>query len=75
MQVIDIHGKALGTVTDADYEEQFEQLMFVTVQHGLLGRKHKTIPAHLVKQVAKGIVTLKFSKAEFKELGDAEAHH
>lgn len=72
MRVVDVSGKALGTVTDAVYDEHQEQLVSCTVQHGLLGRKHKPIPAHLIKQVVEGVVTLKFSAAEFKELGDVE---
>lgn len=72
MRVVDIGGKALGTVTDASYDEQREQLVSFAVQHGLFGRKHKPVPAHLVKQVAEGTVTLKFSAREFKELGDLE---
>ena len=72
MRVVDLGGKALGTVADVTYDQEIEQLAAFTVQHGLFGRKHKPIPAHLVKQVAEGVVTLKFSAKEFKELGDLE---
>lgn len=72
MRVVDLSGRALGTVTDVVYDEAIEQLASFTVQHGLFGRKHKPVPGHLVKLVADGVVTLKFSAAEFKELGDLE---
>lgn len=72
MRVVDVNGKALGTMTDAVYDEREDQLVSCTVQHGLFGRKHKLVPVHLVKQVTEGVVMLKFSNAEFKELGDVE---
>lgn len=72
MRVADISGKSLGTVTEVTYDQYHEHLVSFTVQHGLFGRKHKPVPAHLIGQVTGDIVTLKFSAAEFKELGDLE---
>lgn len=72
MRVVDQNGKALGKVTDVVYDEAAEQLTSFSVQHALFGRKRKPIPAHLVKQVTDGVVTLKFSIKEFKELGDRD---
>ena len=70
MRVVDINGKSLGTVDTAVYDERNEQLSSFTVQHGLMGRKHRTLPGHLAKTVAEGVVTLRISAAEFKELGE-----
>lgn len=72
MRVVDIRGKALGTATQARYDAANGELAAFSVQHGLFGRKHKPVPAHLIKQVDDDVVTLKFSVAEFKELRDAE---
>lgn len=72
MRVVDIDGKALGTVEARSYDEHSEELVTIVVQYGLFGRRRKSVPAHLVKQIDSGVVTLKFSSGEFKSLGDAD---
>lgn len=72
MRVVDVGGKVLGTATNVRYDTITGELAEFVVQHGLFGRKHKPIPAHLVKQIGGDVVTVKFSVAEFKELKDIE---
>lgn len=72
MRVVDVRGKALGTVTSMRYDAINGELVEFAVQHGLFGRKHKPVPAHLVKQIGDDALILKFSVEEFKELSDRE---
>lgn len=71
MRVVDIDGKALGKVETLSYDEYHEEPATIVVQYGLFGRRRKSVPVHLVKQIDSGVVTLKFSRGEFKSLGDA----
>lgn len=72
MRVVDINGKPLGTATAIHQVDTTGEIAHFTVQHGLFGRKHKPVPAHLIKQITGDVATLKFSAAEFKELRDRE---
>lgn len=64
-------GKKLGTV-DQVILDQMDRLAAFTVEHGLLGRKHKRIPADVVDRVEGDEVTLSIGTTEFNMLADVE---
>ena len=69
MEVRGAAGKLLGKVGRV-IEDAAGQASSITVQHGLLGRKQKQIPAGEIKQVTGDTVVLRFTIVEFKELPD-----
>lgn len=71
MTVKGSNGRKLGTVDQVIVDPSGDLTAF-TVQHGLFGRKHKRIPADLVRQVEDDAVVLSISATEFNMLPDVE---
>ena len=67
MEVRGALGKLLGKVGQVATDTSGSPTS-ITVQHGLLGRKQKQIPATAIKQVTDDTVVLSFTVVEFKEL-------
>ena len=70
MEVRGAIGKLLGKVGQVETDTSGSPTS-ITVQHGLLGRKQKQIPATAIKQVTDDTVVLRFTVVEFKELPNA----
>jgi CBS domain-containing protein len=71
MDVQGTGGKKLGTV-DQVVVDQAGRLAAFTVKHGLLGRKHKRIPADLVDHVEENTAVVNIGPTEFNMLADLE---
>jgi len=67
MEVRGAAGKLLGKIGQVTTDTSGSPAS-ITVQHGLLGRKQKQIPATAIKQVTDDTVVLRFTVVEFKEL-------
>ncbi|HET9014006.1 MAG TPA: CBS domain-containing protein [Thermomicrobiaceae bacterium] len=71
MNVSGSEGKKLGTV-DQVVIDQAGRLAAFTVKHGLLGRKHKRIPADLIDGIEGDTVSVSIGPTEFNMLADIE---
>jgi len=71
MDVQGTGGKKLGTI-DQIVLDQVGRLSAFAVKHGLLGRKHKRIPADLIEQIDGETVVLSIGPTEFNMLADLE---
>lgn len=71
LAVLGSSGKKLGEVTQA-IVDRLGRLTDVQVEHGLLFKKHKRIPADLIARVDEDGVALTIDAAEFKMLPNLE---
>lgn len=67
MEVRGAAGRLLGKIGQVN-EDADGQTTSIVVQHGMLGRKQKQVPASAIKQVTDASVVLCFTVVEFKEL-------
>ena len=71
MDVSGAGGRKLGTVTDIVRDPTGQFRTFV-VAHGLLGRKHKELPASVIDHIDGDMVVLTIDAPEFKLLANRE---
>lgn len=70
--VVDAEDSKLGTVTEIVNDAATARIMQVVVEHGLLRKKHKRIPADTINAVGSDEVTLGITKTEWDFLPDDE---
>ncbi len=70
--VVDAEGSKLGTLTEVVHDVATARIMQVVVQHGLLRKKHKRLPADTINTVSGDEVTLGITKTEWDFLPDDE---
>lgn len=71
LNVVGSDDKKLGTV-DQVIVDPAGRLMAFTVTHGLLGRKHKRVPADVIDHVEDDNVVVSIGHTEFSQLADIE---
>lgn len=72
MEVVDVDDSKLGKITEMSSDPTTHRLAHILVEHGLLRKKHKRIPADTIKGVHDDTVTLAISKMEWDFLADIE---
>lgn len=72
MDVIDAEENKLGTLTEMSDDPTTRRLAHLVVEHGLLRKKHKRLPADTVSRVDGDNVILGITKMEWGFLADIE---
>lgn len=70
--VVDADGSKLGTLDELIQDTSTSRVMQIVVEHGLLRKKHKRVPADTVRAVDNGDVVLGITKVEWDFLPDNE---
>jgi Mg/Co/Ni transporter MgtE len=72
MEVVDAEGHKLGKVTEVSSDPTTHRMAHVTIEHGLLRKKHKRVPVDTVTRFDGDSVVLGITKTEFDFLADIE---
>lgn len=70
--VVDADGSKLGSLHEMIHDTSTARVMQIVVEHGLLFKKHKRVPADTVNHVNDGQVVLGITKTEWDFLPDDE---
>lgn len=72
MEVVDAEGDKLGKLSEMSTDPTTHRLSHIVVEHGLLRKKHKRIPADTISRVDGDDVVLGITKTEWGFLSDVE---
>lgn len=72
MEVLDAEENKLGTLSEMSDDPTTRRLSHIVVEHGMLRKKHKRIPADTISRVDGDTVILGLTKTEWGFLSDVE---